>query len=179
MSGLVPELSERDHVEGSLEAPLQLVEYGDYECPFCGEAYSVVKALAKALGERLCFAFRNFPLATTHPHAMLAAEAAEAAAAQGQFWPMHDRLYDHQRALTLRQLVGHARALGLDVTAFERDLRQHRFNTRVRADFRSGLRSGVNGTPTFFINGVRHDGGDDYDSLLAALTGGTAATYIE
>jgi len=160
----------RDHIAGSTSAPLMLVEYGDYECPFCGQAFGVVKALQERLGDQLCFVFRNFPLANAHPHALPAAEAAEAAGAQGRFWPMHDMLYEHQDALEPLDLVGYAVNVGVDLDAFEYDLRSHRLVDKIGADLRSGALSGVNGTPTFFVNGYRHDGSFDFDSLWSALT---------
>jgi protein-disulfide isomerase len=166
---LDPPISERDHVEGPLTALATLVEYGDYECPYCGAAFPIVKQLQKQMGEAMLFAFRSFPLATVHPHAPQAAEAAEAAGAQGQFWEMHDMLYQNQRNLEDEDLLAYAETLGLDVEAFERDLTEHTYGGRVREDFHSGARSGVNGTPTFFINGIRHDGTYDLESLLAGL----------
>jgi protein-disulfide isomerase len=166
---LKPPVGANDHVEGPAKAPVTLVEYGDYECPYCGQAYPVVKALQERLGKQLRFVFRNFPLSEAHPHAEHAAEAAEAAAAQGKFWEMHDHLYENQDALDDEDLVGYAKALGLDVPRFVREMEEHRYAERVREDFRSGVRSGVNGTPTFFINGARHDGPFDLGSLLAAI----------
>ena len=159
----------RDHVQGSLDAPLVLVEYGDYECPYCGAAYSEVKLVQERLGDQLAFVFRNFPLASAHPHAVRAAEAAEAAGAQGRFWPMHDRLYEHQQELDDESLWRHAAEVGLDVDRFAADLVEHGHLDRIREDLESGARSGVNGTPTFFVNGVRHTDGWDAPSLLAAL----------
>jgi protein-disulfide isomerase len=158
-----------DHVQGPAKAPVTIVEYGDYECPYCGEAYPVVKALQKRVGEQMRFVFRNFPLAEAHPHAEHAAEAAEAAGAQGKFWEMHDLLYENQDALEDEDLVRYAKALHLDVPRFIKEMEAHAHAERVRADFSSGVRSGVNGTPTFFINGVRHDGAFDLGSLMAAI----------
>jgi protein-disulfide isomerase len=159
-----------DHVRGGPEtAPLTLVEYGDYECPYCGAAYPIVKEVERTLGDELRSVFRNFPLGDMHPHAVQAAEAAEAAAGQGRFWEMHDRLYEHQDRETTEDLIEHASVLGLDVERFRSDLEEHAYEPRIQADFLSGVRSGVNGTPTFFINGVRHNGGYDLDSLLTAL----------
>lgn len=158
----------RDHSEGSAQAGVTLVEYGDYECPYCGAAYPIVKQVQAQLGSRLRFVFRNFPLAESHPHARHAAQAAEAAAMQGKFWEMHDMLYEHQSALDDRHLMEYAARLGLDQTQFRRDL-STRAATRVREDFLDGVRSGVNGTPTFFINGIRHDGDFEFETLLAAL----------
>ena len=166
---LKPPVGANDHVQGSAKAPVTLVEYGDYECPYCGEAYSVVKELQERLGDQMRFVFRNFPLAQAHPHAEHAAEAAEAAAAQGKFWEMHDMLYENQDALEDEDLVRYARALHLDVPRFVKEMEAGTYTERVREDFRSGVRSGVNGTPTFFINGARHDGAFDLASLLAAI----------
>jgi protein-disulfide isomerase len=166
---LKPPVGPHDHVQGPAEAPVTLVEYGDYECPYCGEAYPVVKALQKRLGDQMRFVFRNFPLAQAHPHAEHAAEAAEAAGAQGKFWEMHDLLYENQDALEDEDLVRYARALHLDVPRFVKETESGAHLERVREDFRSGVRSGVNGTPSFFINGARHDGPFDLASLLAAI----------
>jgi protein-disulfide isomerase len=166
---LKPPVGPHDHVQGPAEAPVTLVEYGDYECPYCGEAYPVVKALQKRLGDQMRFVFRNFPLAQAHPHAEHAAEAAEAADAQGKFWEMHDMLYENQDALEDEDLVRYARALHLDVPRFVKEMESGAHLERVREDFRSGVRSGVNGTPSFFINGARHDGPFDLASLLAAI----------
>jgi protein-disulfide isomerase len=162
-------VSERDHFQGSPEAPVTLVEYGDYECPFCGQAHFVVQELQEQLGDVMCFVFRNFPLTSVHPHAQHAAEAAEAAGAQGVFWEMHDFLFENQDALDDRHLLAYAAELGRDLAHFTRDLTEHRFAGRVREDFLSGVRSGVNGTPTFFINGLRYDGACDVGSLGAAI----------
>ena len=158
----LPISEERDHIEGPADAPVTLVEYGDYECPYCGAAYPIVKEVQARMGETLRFVFRNFPITTSHPHAEHAAEAAEAAAAQGRFWQMHDYLYEHQRGLTDKDLHQYAEELGLDVDRFDSELAEHVHGPRVREDFMSGVRSGVNGTPTFYINGRRHD--DSYDA---------------
>jgi len=166
---LKPPVGPKDHMQGPPDAPVTLVEYGDYECPYCGEAYVVVKALQERLGDQMCFVFRNFPLTQAHPHAEEAAEAAEAAGAQGKFWEMHDLLYENQDALEPEDLVKYARALRLELPRFVREMKDHIYGERVREDFRSGVRSGVNGTPTFFINGVRHNGPFDLASLLAAI----------
>jgi protein-disulfide isomerase len=162
-------VSERDHVLGPATAPVTLVEYGDYECPFCGAAHRSVERVLQVLGNDLRFAFRHFPLSQIHPHAYQAAEAAEAAGAQGRFWEMHDLLFENQDRLGLRDLIGFAGALGLDLERFVTDLRGHAHAGRLREDFLSGVRSGVNGTPTFFVNGLRHDGGYDVEVLLEAL----------
>jgi protein-disulfide isomerase len=162
-------VSRRDHAQGPEEAPVTLVEYGDYECPYCGRAHPIVKRVQERLGDALRFVFRNFSLREIHPHAQHAAEAAEAAAAQGRFWEMHDYIFEHQRALSDRDLREYAALLGLDQERFDRELTSHVHAARVRQDFSSGVRSGVNGTPTFFINGVRHEGQWDEEALIAAL----------
>jgi protein-disulfide isomerase len=162
-------VSDRDHILGRITAPVTLVEYGDYECPYCGQAHHVVKQLRQLLGHQLCFVFRHFPLTTVHPHAQHAAEAAEAAEAQGKFWEMHYVLFEHQHALNPDDLVRYAAALGLDLSQFTSELARHVYAPRVREDFMSGVRSGVNGTPSFFINGVRHDGSSDFETLLNAI----------
>ncbi|HLY11327.1 MAG TPA: thioredoxin domain-containing protein [Planctomycetota bacterium] len=159
----------RDHAQGPASAAVTLVEYGDYECPHCGAAYPVVKKIQKKLGLKLRFVFRNFPLNTMHPHAEHAAETAEAAAAQNTFWEMHDWIFEHQDTLEDPDLFGAVKTLGLDTAKFLADMKSPAFLARVKEDFQSGVRSGVNGTPTFFINGVRHDGAPSYEDLLAAL----------
>jgi protein-disulfide isomerase len=169
-SKLTLPIAGRDHVQGPMDAPVMLLEYGDYECPYCGAAYPVVKAIQERLGDRLCFAFRNFPLNNMHPYAEHAAEAAEAAGAQGKFWQMHDALFENQDALDDESIAEYAEALGLDARRLIGEVLAGAHTTRVREDFRSGARGGVNGTPTFFINGVRYDGAPDVDALLAALT---------
>jgi protein-disulfide isomerase len=165
----IPVNESRDHSQGPADAAVTLLEYGDYECPYCGAAYPIVKQVQEAMGDRLRFVFRNFPITTSHPHAELAAEAAEAAAAQGQFWPMHDLLYENQKHLEADDLAGYGERLGLDVVRFRRELGDHVYAPRVREDFMSGVRSGVNGTPTFYIDGVRYEGSYDAGPLLEAL----------
>jgi protein-disulfide isomerase len=165
----VPVSEERDHIQGPAEAAVTLVEYGDYECPYCGAAYPIIKEVQARMGERLRFVFRNFPIATSHPHAEQAAEAAEAAATQGQFWQMHDLLYENQKRLRDQDLRGYAERLGLDVGLFVQQLAEHVHAARVHEDFMSGVRSGVNGTPTFYVDGVRYDDSYDRENLLAAL----------
>src|SRR6266550_1128587 len=167
---LLPQ-AKRDHIQGPIDASIALVEYGDYECPYCGEAYPIIKAIQERLGDRLCFAFRNFPLANAHPHAQHAAEAAEAAGAQGKFWEMHDLLYENQDALNDENLAQYAEALGLDARRLISEVLSGAHMAHVREDLRSGARGGVNGTPSFFINGVRHEGVPSFDALLAALVG--------
>lgn len=157
-AGLTPPVSERDHIAGPDDAPVTLVEYGDYECPYCGMAHPVVKRAQRELGKQLRFVFRNFPLGEAHPHAQIAAQAAEAAGAQGRFWEMHDLIFEHQDALEVEDLLGYAASLGLDTAQIARELEAGTYVKRVREDFRSGVKSGVNGTPSFFVNGVRYDG---------------------
>jgi protein-disulfide isomerase len=168
-SKLLLPVAGRDHIQGPIDAPIALVEYGDYECPYCGEAFPIVKAVQERLGDRLCFAFRNFPLVNSHPHAQHAAEAAEAAGAQNRFWEMHEMLYENQDALDDEDLAGYAADLGLDARRLIAEVETGIYTPRVREDFKTGARGGVNGTPTFFINGVRYDGALDVDTLLAAL----------
>ena len=160
---------DRDHIQGPADAAVTLVEYGDYECPYCGAAYPIVKELQARMGDRLRFVFRNFPISTSHPHAEQAAEAAEAGAAQGRFWEMHDLLYENQTHLRDQDLHAYAEQLGIDVVRFDKDLAEHVHAPRVREDFMSGVRSGVNGTPSFYVNGARHDDSYDFETLLAAL----------
>jgi len=170
MSTLKPAVGARDHVQGSSDAAIELVEYGDYECPYCGEAYGVVKALQGALGADVRFVFRNFPLTQAHPHAFRAACAAEAAALQDAFWPMHDLLYENQGFLEDQHLFTYAERCGLDLEAFARDIDSDAIAERIRNDFLSGARSGVNGTPTFFVNGHRYDGSWQADVFMAFLS---------
>ena len=165
----VPVSDERDHIQGAADADVTLVEYGDYECPYCGAAYPIVKRIQREMAGRLRFVFRNFPISTSHPHAEAAAEAAEAAGPQGRFWEMHDLLFENQRHLIGPDLRSYAEMLGLDLDRFDDELDRHVHADRVREDFTSGVRSGVNGTPTFFIDGMRHDASFDYETLLEAL----------
>jgi len=162
-------VSRRDHIQGPANAPLTLLEYGDFECPVCGMAYAVVKTLQQNLRHRLRFVFRHFPLTNVHPHAEHAAEAAEAAGARGAFWEMHDLLFENQEALEDEDLLEYAAALGLDTSAVLAEIEAGAYAGRLREDFMSGVRSGVNGTPTFFINGLRYEGSFDAESLMGAL----------
>ena len=175
MSVLTPSVSPADHSAGSENAPVTLVEFGDYECPHCSAAHPVVQEIRRILGSRLRFVFRNFPLRQVHPHAEHAAESAEAAAAQNEFWRMHDLLFENQDALEDSDLLRYAAALPLDVERVARELAAGLYADSVSKDFRSGVRSGVNGTPSFFINGVRHDESWDLPTLLAALEGAAVA----
>jgi protein-disulfide isomerase len=161
----------RDHVIGPESAPVTLVEYGDFECPQCGAAHPILEGIRATFGDRLRFVFRHFPLTNSHPNAQHAAEAAEWAAAQGAFWPMHDALYGAQKNLSDRRMVELGAALGLPDAgaALGRAWAGHTFIPRVKEDFASGLKSGVTGTPSFFINGVRHEGGWDEIALSHAI----------
>jgi protein-disulfide isomerase len=166
---LTPPVGERDHIWGPVNAPVTMVEYGDYECPYCGAAHPIVKELQRMVGDRMRYVYRHFPLAAVHPHAEHAAEAAECAGAEGKFWEMHDALFEHQDALEDEDLAAYAAMIGLSEIRFARDLTQHKYAPKVREDFLSGARSGVNGTPTFFINGFRHNGKYDLNTLLAVV----------
>ncbi|MES3017596.1 MAG: thioredoxin domain-containing protein [Bacteroidota bacterium] len=150
-------VSESDHIQGQLNAPVELVEYGDYECPHCGRAYPIVKELQQQIGPALKFIFRNFPLAKIHPHAKSAAIAAEAAAFQGKYWEMHDLLFENQKRLTSAAVSEYAQMLGLDMTKFEKDIANPALGEKIDGEFYSGMRSGVNATPTFFINGEKFE----------------------
>lgn len=166
---LIPPVSARDHVQGPTDAPLTLVEYGDYQCPYCGAAYPAVKKLQKTLGKKLRFVFRNFPLTQMHPYALIAAETAEAAALQDKFWEMHDLIYEKQGYLKPDILPAWANQVGLDLEKFGQAIEHGEVTKRIKEDRMSGIQSGVNGTPCFFINGTRYDDAPDYNSLLAAL----------
>ncbi len=164
----------RDHMLGPREAPLQLVEYADFECPSCQAALRVLSGIRKRLGDELLLVVRHFPIVDAHPMAMIAAEAAEAAGAQGRFWDMYRRIYRSRRPPTSESLRRHAVHLKLDVSRFDNELRAHVHMRRVLEDFESGMHSGVNGTPTFFVNGVRHDDEHTPDAIIAALTQGSS-----
>jgi protein-disulfide isomerase len=159
---------ERDHVRGPAEAPVTLVEYGDFECPYCGQAEATVRALLADFGD-LRYVWRHLPLNDVHPYAQLSAEAAEAAGAQGRFWEMYDLLQAHQDALAVSDLLGYAGDLGLDVARFREGLRKQKFAARVGEDIESADLSGVSGTPTFFINGRRHYGPYNIATLSAEV----------
>ena len=166
---LTEPVSDRDHTQGPDDSPVTLVEYGDYECPYCGQAENSVHEIQERTGNAVRLVFRHFPNRSIHPHARLAAEAAEAAGAQGKFWEMHELLFHNQDHLEEWDMLQYARELELDLDQFKRDLDEHTFADKVREDFRSGIKSGVQGTPTWFINGERYDGAWDPDSLLEAV----------
>jgi protein-disulfide isomerase len=158
----------RDHVHGSSYAPIRLLEYGDFECPYCAQAAQSVRALEGELGAQLSFAFRNFPL-TKHPHAFIAATAAEVAGAQDQFWQMHDVLFQNQDALEYEDLLRYAEGLGLNLERFMQDLTHGVYRHRVEEDLRAGERADINGTPTFFLNGEAYEGEMDAASLAQMI----------
>src|SRR6266516_266399 len=166
---LVVPVSERDHSQGLATAAVTLVQYGDYECPYTRQSTTIVRAIQHQLGEQLRFVFRNFPLTEIHPHALHAALAAEAAAAQGKFWQMHDSIFHHQHTLEDSDLAHFAVAVGMDMQQFARDMAERPYISRIEEDLQSGIRSGVRGTPTFFINGVLYRGSWEHEALLAAL----------
>jgi protein-disulfide isomerase len=166
---LVVPVSERDHHQGSATAAVTLVQYGDYECPYTRQSTTIVRAIQQQLGEQLRFVFRNFPLAEIHPHALHAALAAEAAASQGKFWQMHDYIFHHQHTLEDADLEQFAEEVGLDMEHYARDMIQQRHLPRIEEDVEGGERSGVQGTPTFFINGVFYRGSWEKEALLATL----------
>ena len=169
MSKLSIAVNAEDHLQGDPSAECSLVEYGEYQCPYCGQAYPVVKRLQKHFGKQLSFVFRNFPLSQMHPWAERAAEVAEFAGAHGKFWNMHDLLYENQEALGDALFVKLAGMLDLSASQLGSAIEEQTCRARVRADFAGGVRSGVNGTPTFFINGERHNGPFDFDSLKKAI----------
>ncbi|HEX3356569.1 MAG TPA: DsbA family protein [Tepidisphaeraceae bacterium] len=162
-------VSEYDHIRGQADAPLTLLEYGDYECPDCEHAAPIVDRLRKEFGDRLRFVFRHFPNSAIHTHASEAAQAAEAAGAQGKFWEMHDVLYKHQKDLADHDITHFGLLVGAEIYRFQSDLSSSRFAARVAQDYDSGLKNGVNGTPTFFINGQRYRGPATFDALREAL----------
>ncbi len=169
MFKLNPAVSNKDHVQGHTNANIELVEYGDYQCPHCGRAYPIIKSVQQKLNAQLKFVFRNFPLAEVHPNATNATVAAEAASAQNKFWEMHDILFENQEHLDDIHLVAYAGKIALNVKKFKSDFDTAQFVEEVESDFESGVRSGVNGTPSFFINGEKYNGSWDEDSLISHL----------
>src|SRR5580704_7109943 len=169
MSKLSIPVNAEDHIQGLESASITLVEYGDYECPYCGAAYPIIKRVQKKLGAKLRFVFRNFPLKNMHPFAELAAESAEAAGAQGKFWEMHDAIYENQESLGEEMIEELAKRLKLDINRFNSDIKTRKFKEHVRKDFLGGAKSGVNGTPSLFINGERFDESPDEETLIKAI----------
>jgi protein-disulfide isomerase len=172
-------VTDRDHVRGPARASVTLVEYGDFQCPFCGRAFYVLQEVEQRMRRDLRFVFRHFPITEAHPLALPAAEAAEAAGAQGKFWEMHDQLYLNQPEFEPDSLLGYARQLHLDINRFIDDLQNHRYQQHVRNDFMGGVRSGVNGTPCLFINDVRYDGPVEEAELLRVLETARSGGFVE
>jgi len=169
MSKLKTAVNSKDHIQGNANAPIELVEYGDYQCPHCGHAYPIVKSIQKKMGNKLKFVFRNFPLAEIHPNAVNAAVSSEAAAMQNKFWEMHDHLFEFQSRLDDESLIKYATQLKLNVEQFENDFEKPELIKKVDADFESGVRSGVNGTPSFFINGEKYNDSWEEEPFLNYL----------
>ena len=169
LSRLLLPIQPDDHVQGGQDASYTLVEYGDYECPACGQLFQTIHELRAELGGELRIVFRQYPRSGVHPHAQQAAEAAEAAGEQGRFWEMHDLLFRNQNALKTKDLQKYAQQLSLDMARFREELKKRTNEDRVREDFRRGVENGVYGTPGLFINGIRYDGALDRDSLIAHL----------
>ena len=170
MSTLTLPVNAADHYQGNANAAVTLIEYGDYECPYCGRAFPLIKRLLKERSDKLHFVFRNFPLRMTHLHAYMSAVAAEAAGKQDKFWEMHDLIFENQRRLSTNFLSSLAEKIGLDLTQFDKDSKSEEIRNKIQMDFESGIRSGVNRTPTFFINGsplLTYD--ETYESLLDAV----------
>lgn len=163
-------VNENDHIQGNIDAPIVLVEYGDFECSYCGRAYPIIKKVQKHLGKDLCFVFRSFPLAQSHPNAMHAAEAAEIVTSTGKFWEYHDLLYENQETLDDGSLARFAAQFGIDEKDMLQDLESGEYEDQVKESFNGGVESGVNGTPSFFVNGSRYDGDWEYEPLLEYLS---------
>jgi protein-disulfide isomerase len=166
---LKPPVSAQDHMYGNPEASIELVEYGDFQCPHCGRAYPIVNRIQEIFGKDLKFVFRNFPLTKIHAQAKIAAVATEAAGLQGRYWEMHHMVFENQRRLFRNALMEYAAVLNLDLEQFEADLDNTTLVAKVEADFETGLRSGVNATPTFFINGEKYTGIWEGDALIHFL----------
>lgn len=169
MDTLKVPVTQEDHIQGDFNAPITLVEYGDYECPNCGAAYPIVKQIQEHFGKQLRFVFRNFPLTEVHPHAELAAETAEFSDTKGHFWEMHDLLFENQASLSISLLYELVESLKIPPQELKQALENQIFEPKVRKDFLGGVRSGVNGTPTFFINGQRQNAGYSFEELLSAI----------
>ena len=169
MAKLKPPVNDEDHIEGSIQSPVIFLEYGDFQCPYCGAAYPIVKQIQKKFGDKLGFVFRHFPLAESHPYAQISAVASEAAALQGKFWPMHDLIYENQTRLSPKALLTMAESLKLDLKKFQKDIQDPALIEKVETSFESGIDSGVNGTPSFYVNGVKYEGPYDLPSLSHAI----------
>ncbi len=168
---LKPPVSDNDHTQGAKNARIVLVEYGDYQCPHCGRAYPILKKIQKQLGDDLRFVFRNFPIEESHPDALKAAVASEAAALQNKYWQMHDALFEHQFDLSKKSILALAENLKLNIKQFASDIQNPKLFQKVEEDFESGARSGVNGTPGFFINGQQYYDNWEYEYFLNYLKG--------
>jgi protein-disulfide isomerase len=179
MTKLNPAVNSKDHIQGKKTASLELVEYGDYQCPYCGQAYPIVKNIQRSLGTDLKFVFRNFPLSEMHPDAFNAAVAAEAAGLQQKFWEMHDIIFENQQELDLESLFLYAKTIGLDLESFKNDIQKDTLITKVEQDFDSGVRSGVNGTPSFFINGIKYNGNWEEDVFNQYLKSQLSVTQTQ
>jgi protein-disulfide isomerase len=166
---LRPPVNDNDHLEGNPEAKIELVEYGDFQCPYCQKAYYIVKRIQSDLGEDIKLVFRNFPLTKIHPDAKRAAIASEAAAKQGKYWAMHDQLFENHHDFSEGRLIQFAEELGLDTDNFIRDIADESLSSKVDTDFYTGMRSGVSATPTFFINGEKFEGNWQTGELLTVL----------
>ena len=169
MATLKVPVTAEDHSQGSNKASVILVEYGDYQCPYCGKAYPIIKRLQTHFGDKLRFVFRNFPLSEVHPLAEPAAEAAEFAAENKQFWEMHDLIYENQERLSLENLLEIGESLELPDEDLELAIENQQYSNKIHKDFLGGVKSGVNGTPTFFINGSRYDGAYEFEDLVSAI----------
>jgi protein-disulfide isomerase len=169
MANLKVPVTKRDHIQGSDKASITLVEYGDYECPYCGMAYPIIKRIQEHFNKELRFVFRNFPLTEEHPHAEIAAEAAEFAATEGKFWEMHDFIYENQNLITLPFLIELAKHMNLSGEGLELAIEKKTYFPKIQEDFLGGVHSGVNGTPTLFINDQRYDGNVDFADLVSTL----------
>ena len=165
MAKLKPPVHEQDHIKGKMNAPVVLVEFGDFQCPHCGAAYPMIKEIENKFKDQMAFVFRHFPLSEIHPYAQAAAVASEAAANQGKFWQMHGLIFENQSELGLPMLLELAESLKLDMKAFQKDFKDPKLFAKVEADFESGIVSGVNGTPSFYINGIKYDGAYEMKSL--------------
>ncbi len=163
------EIAKDDWIRGRADVPVTLLEYGDFECPYCGMAYPVLEGLLKEDPETVRLVYRHFPITNIHPHALRAAEAAEAAGAQGKFWEMHGMLFTHRDQLEYDDLIDYAAAIGLNNKRFDREMRAETYQKEVKRDFRHGIEDGVNGTPTIFINRLRYDGPRDRNSMRATI----------
>jgi len=162
-------VSKRDHIQGNPDAAIELVEYGDYQCPYCGAAYPEIKIIQEKMGNQLKFVFRNFPLTNMHEYALHAAIASEVAGDMGQFWEMHDMLFENQQNLDDTHLIDYAKELGLDIKKFEAKFPEPKYREKVEQDLESGLRSGVNGTPSFYVNGTKYQGDFSAEVMLEYL----------